>query len=144
MKKESKVMSRIAGANRGSNTTKGLIIVIVFVTVSVFLFSCQKAAVGLEFKTNYQALLLSNNNAYFGHIEEMGPQFVTLTDVFYIQSKPTEDPKLVNNVLVKRGKEIHKPDKMYISREHIIAIEPVANDSQLVELIRQEKEKAGK
>jgi hypothetical protein len=33
---------------------------------------------------------------------------------------------------------------MYISREHVIAIEPVANDSQLADLIRKENQQTEK
>ncbi|MEQ8152156.1 MAG: hypothetical protein ABRQ32_04570, partial [Smithellaceae bacterium] len=124
-----KAYNRIAEFNCKSSIIKNVVFIIMIAVISISLMSCEKSA-KIEFNTNYQALLLSNNNAYFGRIENMDSQFITLTDIFYIQTKPTDDPKLVNNVLIKRGKEIHKPDKMYISREHVIAIEPVANDSQ--------------
>jgi len=138
-----KAYNRIAEFNCKSSIIKNVVFIIMLAVISISLMSCEKSA-KIEFNTNYQALLLSNNNAYFGRIENMDSQFVTLTDIFYIQTKPTDDPKLVNNVLIKRGKEIHKPDKMYISREHVIAIEPVANDSQLADLIRKENQQTEK
>lgn len=138
-----KAYNRIAEFNCKSSIIKNVVFIIMIAVISISLMSCEKSA-KIEFNTNYQALLLSNNNAYFGRIENMDSQFVTLTDIFYIQTKPTDDPKLVNNVLIKRGKEIHKPDKMYISREHVIAIEPVANDSQLADLIRKENQQTEK
>mgnify|MGYP000304030726 FL=1 len=138
-----KAYNRIAEFNCKSSIIKNVVFIIMIAVISISLMSCEKSA-KIEFNTNYQALLLSNNNAYFGRIENMDSQFITLTDIFYIQTKPTDDPKLVNNVLIKRGKEIHKPDKMYISREHVIAIEPVANDSQLADLIRKENQQTEK
>jgi len=138
-----KTYNRSAEFNYKSSIIKNVVFIIMLAVISISLMSCEKSA-KIEFNTNYQALLLSNNNAYFGRIENMDSQFVTLTDIFYIQTKPTDDPKLVNNVLIKRGKEIHKPDKMYISREHVIAIEPVANDSQLADLIRKENQQTEK
>jgi len=138
-----KTYNRSAEFNYKSSIIKNVVFIIMLAVISISLMSCEKSA-KIEFNTNYQALLLSNNNAYFGRIENMDSQFITLTDIFYIQTKPTDDPKLVNNVLIKRGKEIHKPDKMYISREHVIAIEPVANDSQLADLIRKENQQTEK
>lgn len=138
-----KTYNRSAEFNYKSSIIKNVVFIIMLAVISISLMSCEKSA-KIEFNTNYQALLLSNNNAYFGRIENMDSQFITLTDIFYIQTKPTDDPKLVNNVLIKRGKEIHKPDKMYISREHVIAIEPVANDSQLADLIRNENQQTEK
>jgi len=138
-----KTYNRSAEFNYKSSIIKNVVFIIMIAVISISLMSCEKSA-KIEFNTNYQALLLSNNNAYFGRIENMDSQFITLTDIFYIQTKPTDDPKLVNNVLIKRGKEIHKPDKMYISREHVIAIEPVANDSQLADLIRKENQQTEK
>jgi len=45
----------------------------------------------------------------------------------------------VSNVLVKRGKELHEPDRMYLSPNQIIFVEPVGKDSKVAQLIAQEK-----
>ncbi len=38
-----------------------------------------------------------------------------LTDVYYIVTKTDPTTKQVTNVLVKRGKELHGPDRMYLN-----------------------------
>jgi len=59
--------------------------------------------------------------------------------VFYIQSGVSQETKQVTNVLVKRGKELHGPDFMYINARNILMVEPVAADSQVARLIRDAK-----
>jgi hypothetical protein len=131
----------------GSKTAKALVFLGVLAILTAGLFSCQsQKTVRPDLGIGYQAVLLANNSVYFGKIDEMGSDLIVLSDVFYVRSKPTADPKVVTNVITKRGSEIHKPDKMYINRAQMVMIEPVAADSQLAELIRQEKAKveAGK
>jgi hypothetical protein len=60
-----------------------------------------------------------------------------LTDVFYIQSSANPETKAVINILVKRGKEWHGPQFMYINAKNILVIEPVAPDSQVAKLIKE-------
>jgi hypothetical protein len=95
------------------------------------------------FKTPYQAVLLINGFAYFGAVEDINKDFLVLTDVFYIQTQTSPDGKPVANILVKRGKEWHGPDRMFINRTHILMVEPVSPDSKLAQLIKEEKGKLG-
>ncbi len=92
-----------------------------------------------KFETPYQAVLLANGSVYFGHLSGYGGHSPVLTDVFYIVSQTDPNTKAVNNVLVKRGKELHEPDRMYISPNQIIFVEPVGKDSKVAQLIAQEK-----
>lgn len=97
----------------------------------------------LELKTNYQAVLLDNGQAYFGKVEQ-GPDYLLLKNVFYIQSKVDESTKAVSSVLIKRGvQEWHAPDSMYINKEHVVLVEPVAESSKLAELIKGAEAKEG-
>src|SRR5947209_5496367 len=64
--------------------------------------------------TQYQAILPSNGSAYFGRIEGLGTPFPVLRDVFYVQSTQNPQTKQVSNILVKRGKEWHAPDRMIL------------------------------
>ncbi len=89
------------------------------------------------FTTTYQAVLLSNGAVYYGKLAGYGTHFPVLTDVFYIVSKTDPDTKQVTNVLVKRGKELHGPDRMYINPEQIVTVEPVGADSKVAQLIDQ-------
>jgi hypothetical protein len=43
----------------------------------------------------------------------------------------------VQNVLVKRGKELHRPDRMYLNANGIIFVEPVGTDTKVAQLIQE-------
>jgi len=92
-----------------------------------------------DFKTEYQAVFLTNGQAFVGKLEGAGTNYPLLRDVFYIQSGVNQETKQVTNVLVKRGKELHGPEFMYINARNILMIEPVASDSQVARLIRDAK-----
>ena len=91
----------------------------------------------VKFDTSYQAVLLVNGSVYFGHLQNFEGHHPVLTDVFYIVSQTDPTTKQVNNVLVKRGKELHAPDRMYLSPNQIVFVEPVGADSKVAQLIAQ-------
>jgi len=92
---------------------------------------------GEAFSTSYQAVLLSNGAVYYGKLSGYGTRYPTLTDVFYIVSKTDPETKQVTNVLVKRGKELHGPDRMYLNASQIVFVEPVGPSSKVAQLIDQ-------
>ncbi len=94
-------------------------------------------AAGTIDPNKYYAVLLNTNTVYFGHLEGLGTQYPVLRDVFYIQSATNPETKAVSNVLVKRGKELHGPDRMIISRRSIVFVEPVGADSKVAQLISE-------
>ena len=87
----------------------------------------------------YYAILLTNGAVYFGHLEGLGSPFPVLHDVYYVQSAQNPNTKEVSNVLVKRGKEWHGPDRMIIADKSIVFIEPVGPDSKVAQLIAESK-----
>ena len=91
----------------------------------------------VRFSTPYQAVLLSNGSVYFGHLQGYGTSHPTLTDVFYVVSQTNPETKQVNNVLVKRGKELHEPDRMYINPNQIVFVETVGPNSAVAQHIAQ-------
>jgi hypothetical protein len=91
----------------------------------------------VEFTTPYQAVLLANGSVYFGHLQHYGSHQPVLTDVFYVVPQTNPDTKQTNNVLVKRGKELHEPDRMYLNPGQIIFVEPVGVNSKVAQLIAQ-------
>jgi hypothetical protein len=93
----------------------------------------------VKFATPYQAVLLTNGSAYFGRLEGYGGPQPVLTNVFYVVSQTNPDTKQVNNVLVKRGKELHEPDRMYLNPAMIVFVEPVGQNSKVAQLIAQAK-----
>lgn len=104
-----------------------------------FLLLDQHRHRALKFDTPYQAVLLIGGNVYFGRLEGYGTRFPVFTDVFYVQSSVNPDTKQTVNVLVKRGKELHAPDRMYINPSQIILVEPVGPESKVAQLIAEQK-----
>jgi hypothetical protein len=93
----------------------------------------------LRFTTSYQAVLLDDNQVYYGKLSEFGGANPVLTEVYYIKSGVDPQTKETKSVLVKRGKELHGPDRMYLNRQHVVLVEPVGPNSQVAKLIEQSK-----
>jgi hypothetical protein len=89
--------------------------------------------------TPYSAVLLNNGSVYFGKLESLGSAYPILKDVYYVQSSVNQETKAVTNVLVKRGKEWHAPNRMIINAGDIVFVEPVAADSKVAQLIAESK-----
>ena len=92
-----------------------------------------------DFKTEYQGVLLSGGLVYYGKIEKISRHFIEVSDVFYVQNQQDPQTKAVRSILVKRGKEFHAPDRMYINTAQVIMIEPVAADSSMGKMIKDLK-----
>ena len=112
-------------------------------TLLVTLSACERhhRPRGPEITTPYSAVLLDNNQVYFGKLTNAGSPYPELTDVYYIQSSVNQDTKAVNNVLIRRGNEVHGPDRMFLNAHHIILIEPVGPSSKVAQLIADDKSK---
>jgi hypothetical protein len=128
-------------SQRGMSTIGAVSAVSVLVLILAAAFFSQESYTHrpLKFETTYQAVLLSNGSVYFGKLEGYGTRFPLLRDVFYIQSGTNPDTKQTTNVLVKRGKELHGPDRMYLNPTQIILVEPVGPDSKVAQLIAEQK-----
>ncbi len=64
-------------------------------------------------------------------------EFTSLTDVYYVVTQTNPETKQTNNVLVKRGKELHEPDRMYLNPSQLLFVEPVGPNSKVAQLIAQ-------
>jgi hypothetical protein len=91
----------------------------------------------IHFTTPYQAVLLTNGSVYFGHLLDYGTSRPILTDVFYVVSQTNAETKQVTNTLIKRGKELHEPDRMYLNPNQIAFVENVGTNSKVAQLIAQ-------
>ena len=91
----------------------------------------------VKFPTPYQAVLLSNGAVYYGKLAGYGTKSPVLTNVFYILSRQDPNTKETSNILVKRGKELHGPDRMYLSPGSIVFVETVTAGSKVAKLIQQ-------
>jgi len=130
--------SRIAASqNRISTIVIAVLSLIIVAGAAWWYFSSRAVAM----TTPYQAILLSNGSAYFGHLEGLGTPFPVLRDVFYVQSVQDQNTKQVSNILVKRGKEWHAPDRMILNANMIVLVEPVSPGSRVAQLISAAKSK---
>jgi small nuclear ribonucleoprotein (snRNP)-like protein len=91
----------------------------------------------VRFTTPYQAVLLTNGSVYFGHLQDYGSPNPILTDVFYVVSQTDPESKQVKSSLIKRGKELHEPDRMYLNPNQIVFVESVGTNSKVAQLIAQ-------
>ena len=89
--------------------------------------------------SKWQAVFLTNNQVYFGHLRNLNSGYVGLKDVFYLQTGPAiqqggaTQPDLS---LVKLGGELHGPeDFMHIPKDRIAFWENMRADSQIVSAI---------
>lgn len=113
--------------------------VLIFLSMGCEKQSGQTQPAPLSFGTEYQAVFMDNGQTFFGKIENAGTPYPKLSDVFYIQREVNRETNEVKNILVKRGSEWHAPDYMMINAAHIVAIEPVAVNSRVAQLIKQAK-----
>ena len=116
----------------------GILAVLILAGAGAYFWSRHQAP---AMTTQYQAVLLSNGSAYFGHLEGLGSPFPVLTDVFYVQSVKNAQTNQVSNILVKRGKEWHSPDRMLINANTIVLVEPVSPGSRVAQLIAEARNK---
>jgi hypothetical protein len=91
----------------------------------------------VQFPTPYQAILLTNGSVYFGKLSGYGTSEPVLTNVYYVVTQTNSDTKQVTNSLVKRGKELHEPDRMYLNPNQILFVETVGPNSKVAQLIAQ-------
>ena len=89
------------------------------------------------FTTPYQAVVLTNGAMYYGRLSGYRTRNPELTDVFYVVSKTDPETKQMTNVLVKRGNELHRPDRMYLNANQIVFVEPVGSSSKVAQLINE-------
>jgi hypothetical protein len=94
------------------------------------------------FSTDYQAVFMDNGQVFFGKIENTGGDYPLLRDVYYIGRQQSPDGKEVRNILIKRGNEWHSPEYMYVNKQHIVVLEPVAANSRVAQLIKEAKTQA--
>jgi hypothetical protein len=96
----------------------------------------------VSFDKPYQAVLLSNGQVYYGRLEGYGTAEPILREVYYVQVSTNPQTHETTNILLKRGREWHAPDRMYINPNQILLVEPVGEDSKVSDLIRKLKAEA--
>lgn len=83
----------------------------------------------------WQAITLSNNQVYFGHLKEISGKYAVLEDAYYLQA-PSGSQTTTN--LVKLKEKIYGPEnQIYIPKEQIIFWENLGEESQVIKAIQQ-------
>lgn len=90
----------------------------------------------------WQAVFLANGQVYFGKLELSGRDYVTLTNIYYLQAPqglqqaPAPDAAPPNLNLVKLGAELHGPeDRMVIAQDQVLFWEDLKDSSKVVQAI---------
>jgi hypothetical protein len=112
---------------------------IVVMVVALLLLKELKPGPAVTFSTPYQAVLLTNGTAYFGKLDGYGTNRPVLKEVYYIVSQTNPETKQTNNVLVRRGKELHEPGDMHLNPNQILCVEDVGPNSKVAQLIAQQQ-----
>jgi hypothetical protein len=118
----------------------GIVCTTMLIAVAAILLGCNNDQ-SSKFETTYQAVLLTNGSVYFGKLDGYQTKFPVLSDVYYVQTGVDPATKKSTSVLVKRGKELHSPDRMYLNPSQIVLVEPVGVDSKVAQLIAESKAK---
>lgn len=93
----------------------------------------------------YQAVFLTNGQVYFGKLSGLGGAYVTLKDVYLVQSQgsvvnPSPGPQ--SRLTISRLDQnalIHPEQEMIISRNSMLFWENMQNDAEVVEKIKELK-----
>jgi|HubBroStandDraft_1064217.scaffolds.fasta_scaffold210011_2 hypothetical protein len=129
-----------ADPGSGRSGSKILVVAVVVVAIAIaatgWMLGHPRAVL---FTSTYQAVTLVNGQVFFGRLEGYGTSNPVLSEVYYVQSTINPQTKQQSNILTKRGKDWHGPDRMYINPQQIVIVEPVNPDSRVGELIKELK-----
>ncbi len=100
----------------------------------------------VTFEAKWQAVFLTNGQVYFGQVESIDSDFISLKNIYYLQvinsqTSIGQPPDVQTQpeqrlTLIKLGNEIHGPsDAMMINRDHVVIIEDLKDDSRVVQAI---------
>ena len=122
--------------------------ILILAAVSSLAFGKPNGVSANEFKnvdtSKLQAVFLNGGQVYFGKINSLNPQFMRVSDIYYLrvnqQVQPDQQAQQANNdiSLVKLGCELHGPeDSMVINREQVIFWENLKTDGQVAKAVEE-------
>ncbi|MBW3568542.1 hypothetical protein KY385_00215 [Candidatus Parcubacteria bacterium] len=122
-------------------------VVLVGVLLSLVFFKNDSREERFVDPSKYQAVFLNNGQVYFGHINELNRDFLSVSDIYYLrvnqQVQPDQkEPQASQNdvSLVKLGCELHGPqDSMVINRSQITFWENLKDDGQVAKAVAEYK-----
>jgi hypothetical protein len=136
--------------NRIKWSVLAIVVVLIGGFAGWFLAGSKSTGKVLGVNTSYQAVFLSNGQVYFGKLAEDGSNWITLTDIYYLQTSQTQplqqgatDTSKITDQskiqLVKLGSELHGPeDVMHIERDKVLFWENMTENSKVVQAINSQ------
>lgn len=117
-----------------------IVVIIALLAWQGLLWRSGKGYLSLIGYEKYQAVFLDNNQVYFGKLYKSGSDYPVLRDIYYLRVNTALQPQNPNTApdinLVKLGTELHGPeDEMKINKSHILFIEDLKADSQVMKAI---------
>jgi hypothetical protein len=92
----------------------------------------------VTFPTPHQAVLLANGVLCIMRRSKDTEHRIRSWWMFIKSSvRPIRKPSSANHVPVKRGKELHGQDRMYVNPNQIVFVEPVGPGSKVAQLIAE-------
>lgn len=89
-------------------------------------------------QNTYQAVFLTNDQIYFGHLKNISSEFLMLDDVYYVKIGESGTGQLVKLGAI----EPHAPqDKMIINKSQVLFWENMRFDSTIVKTIQNMQSK---
>lgn len=88
----------------------------------------------------FTLVVLKNNSVMIGKLSALNTDFPQLQDVFILRP-PMRDEKtgeISKPALVRRKSELHNPAKTMLTRDSILYFEPIDENSNLAQLIRDQ------
>jgi|SRR3989344_1827672 len=86
----------------------------------------------------YQAVFLTNDQTYFGHLKNINQDYLILSDVYYVKISDSGAGQLIKLGAI----EPHGPkDQMVINKEQLLFWENMRPDSQVVKTIQNMQQK---
>lgn len=107
---------------------EALIALLLLVVVAQNLVTPGSSMVG----TDYQLVVMESGQIYLGRLEKLETDWPVLRNVIQLARKSQGEGQNAQLVFVPRAAEPHRPDHMVINAEHILSIEPVAENSPMM------------
>jgi len=121
--------------------TGAFIAILLIALVLVVSFGEPKSESSYVYTNKLQAVFLNTGQVYFGNITNINPQFLTLTNIFYLQTNSNSsktNSSSSNVTLVKLGCELHAPyDLMVVNMSQVTFWENLKSSGQVAKAVAQ-------
>lgn len=118
----------------------GLILLVVLVLAALALARALGPTDSLASSINpreYQAVVLTNGQIYFGKLSAPGGDFYYLRHVYYLTAQQTQGGRPLQRTLVKLVNDVHGPeDFMAINRSQIVYMENLRGNGKAAQLMQ--------